>query len=148
MGSAPSIRAITMQRSHQCPHRLQHPQQQEITRTLVPIVAHDAQMQHHVEFVYKLSYRRNPVHYFHHFHLGENAADPSMPAVEHCGGVHVAIDHDIHYTIEHCSCGRHAIDEPNAVGHDELVRKTRFVFTEKCPGDHGGWWHLETGKIV
>lgn len=105
------------------------------------MVAHDACMRHRVLMVRQLEYHRNPVHYFHHFHLDEDEK------VEHCGGPsHAWMDPRLDYTIVHCACHMHAIDRPVAIGRDEELCETTFRFVERCPYNPK-MWHLESGTI-
>lgn len=71
-----------------------------------------------------------------------------MHNVHHCGGKHRAIDPSVNYVIEHCSCGKHAINEPTAIGHatNEHMKPIAcaIMFTEKCPD---GGWHVESGVV-
>jgi hypothetical protein len=74
--------------------------------------------------------------FFHHIHH-ENGEH----VVHHCGGAHAGLD----YTISHCSCGKHRIDKPKAIGHDFENKERLVVFSGKCPA---GGWHVESGRVV
>ncbi len=80
---------------------------------------------------------------FHHIHHKDK-----RHRVHHCGDKHVNIDSRINYMIEHCSCGKHSIDQKTAIGHvanDCLdVVECNIVFTEICPD---GGWHVESGVL-
>lgn len=86
----------------------------------------------------------NIIHLFHHIHHydGEHK-------VHHCGGEHKTVDPTVNYTIHHCPCGLHSIDQEMAVGHGVDANleniEIKVVFKEKCP--HGGW-HLESGEKI
>lgn len=81
---------------------------------------------------------------FHHTHH-ENGEHK----VHHCGGKHKKVNPKLDYTIEHCSCGKHAIDKKCAIGHatNEFLESIELVveFTEKCPD---GGWHIENGVLI
>ena len=81
---------------------------------------------------------------FHHLH---HEGKPPKHETHHCGGDHP--DPEIDYTIEHCPCGLHTIDKPEAVGHatrgDLDLLEVTVEFKEKCPD---GGWHIESGKLT
>ena len=81
---------------------------------------------------------------FHHIHHLEGEHK-----VHHCGGEHKTIDPKVDYTIKHCSCSKHSIDEKTAIGHgtDENLNpvETEIEFSEACP--EGGWL-VESGTKV
>ncbi|MFA5985993.1 MAG: hypothetical protein WC819_01430 [Parcubacteria group bacterium] len=81
---------------------------------------------------------------FHHIHH-----EGDVHNVHHCGGKHQAIDPKVNYVIEHCSCGKHAINKQTAIGHatnEFLTPVTCMItFTEKCPD---GGWHIESGVVM
>jgi hypothetical protein len=76
---------------------------------------------------------------FHHIHHEDGEHE-----VHHCGGEHPGID----YTVEHCSCGLHKIDQQEAVGHgtkgDLDLLDITVTFEDECPD---GGWHVETGRV-
>jgi len=78
---------------------------------------------------------------FHHIHH-ENGKHE----VHHCGGKHVNVDPSVNYTIHHCSCQKHAIDKPKAIGHATDTQGQSISicvqFQEQCPE---GGWHIESG---
>ncbi|HEU0050970.1 MAG TPA: hypothetical protein VFQ60_02850 [Patescibacteria group bacterium] len=80
---------------------------------------------------------------FHHIHHVEG-----QHKVHHCGGAHREIDPTVNYTIEHCACGKHRIDQQEAVGHatgsDLALIKVSIHFQEPCPE---GGWHVESGVV-
>jgi len=110
-----------------------------------PVVVHDARMNHHVRYAPERRYDNDVVSYFHHCYMEDHDTGPT---VLHGGGVFAAVDPELDYVIEHCSCGMHAINDERGIGHDETMRKTLFVFTALCRGDHRGWWHVESGKTI
>ena len=71
--------------------------------------------------------------YFHHIHHYESEHE-----VHHCGGKHK----EPNYNINHCSCGKHKINKPKAIGHDFDNNEVLVIFTEECPD---GGWHIESG---
>jgi hypothetical protein len=106
------------------------------------IVKHGPAMEHRIETEKVLtSLGTDTVQYFHHFH---HDVDP--PVVEHCGGPHRHKFPELDYTIQHCSCNKHLIDNRLAVGHDENLRALVWKFTERCPS--GGGYHLESGLVA
>jgi hypothetical protein len=76
---------------------------------------------------------------FHHIHHEDGEHE-----VHHCGGKHPGVD----YTIEHCSCGLHRIDQQEAVGHgtkmDLDLLEITVTFEDECPD---GGWHIEAGVV-
>ncbi|MBU2442264.1 MAG: hypothetical protein KKA43_08065, partial [Nanoarchaeota archaeon] len=81
---------------------------------------------------------------FHHIHHKNG-----KHAVHHCGGGHVKFDPKLDYSIKHCKCGKHTINEEYAIGHatDKNLEsiEVKIKFTEKCPC---GGWHVESGILA
>jgi len=79
---------------------------------------------------------------FHHIH---HEGDEHQ--VHHCGGRHKGLD----YTVEHCPCGKHRINQQEAEGHGTTdgsdLLAVNIVFSDQCP-DKDGWWHIESGKVA
>jgi len=111
------------------------------------MVSHDVTMRHRVIWVEREEFHDNPIYFFHHYHIEEHKKNPSQPAVEHCGISHFRIDPYLTYSIHHCRCGFHGIDQEVAIGHDERRRETWFRFEERCREDKC-LWHLESGVII
>jgi hypothetical protein len=106
------------------------------------IIHHDDAMNHVIEVSKVPPDDADPLQYFHHVHH-----DLVPSEVEHCGGPHAVKFPRLDYTIEHCSCGKHAIDNGLALGHDLTLRETAWRFVEPCPV-LAGKFHMESGSIV
>lgn len=76
----------------------------------------------------------------HHIHHNTDGTH----TVHHCGGDHFGAQ----YTISHCKCGFHCIDQEYIRSDVHAVNEIPVIlhFTSKCH-DSGGW-HVESAEVI